>query len=84
MPLLLDADDNENDAQAENKGSDNGHAPVDASPPLDPVVETLRIHVLHLRACLCPKIDIAVAESSLRHVSLRPCRDWQDGTNHPH
>lgn len=83
MPLLLDAHNDEHDAQAENEGSDNGHAPIDTSPPLDPGVETLCINVLHLGACLRPKIDVAVAESSLRHLSLRPCRDWQDSTNHP-
>lgn len=84
MPLLLDADDNEDNAQAENESTNNGHAPVDASPPLDPVVKAFRIDVLHLGARLCPEIYVAVAESSLRHVSLGPWRDWQDGTNHPH
>lgn len=84
MPLLLDADDNENDAEAENEATNDGHAPVDASPPPDPIVEALCIDVLHLGACLRSEIYIAVAEPSLRHLSLRPLRDWQDGTNHPH
>lgn len=38
MPLLLRAYSDEDDAETENDGANDGHAPVDASPPLEPLV----------------------------------------------
>lgn len=83
MPLLLDANDDENDAECDNDAANDGHAPVDASPPLDAVMVAVRVDVLHLMAGLHPNVQMACAKVSLCHVALRLGRDWQNGAYHP-
>lgn len=83
MPLLLRAHGDEDDAETKDDAANEGHASVDASPPLEPLVQALRVDVLPLVSRLHSNVEMAANVDSLRHGSLRLGRDRQNGANHP-
>lgn len=70
------ADDNQDDAEADNEGADDGHAPVDAPPPPGAFMKALRVDVDPLVACLHSNIQMACAVGLFCHFSLQLGRNW--------